>query len=145
MSVRGYITPDGDYYETSDGPIHPEDVHIPLRPSNTYDYDVEAGTWRNTHGTMEHNYPRIEHSDSLSVALTEKKLFSIRDTLYILGILGAAGTVYFGIITEVKKTSEELSELKSTVLEHQAVAAKEIRECNDKIHQLELEQVKLGK
>ena len=140
--MHGFITPEGEYYETPDGPIHPSDSSVPLRPSLTYTFDAINNTWRNTHGSMDHHYPRIEQPESIAVALTEKKLFSVRDTLYILGILVAALTVYFGIVAKLEIASVDLAALKTIVLEHQANSAKDIRECNDKIHDLELENAK---
>jgi hypothetical protein len=141
--MHGYLTPEGEYYETPEGPIHPSDSAVPLRPSSTYAFDPLNNTWRSTHGNVEHNYPRATPTEeSISVALTEKKLFSVRDTLYILGIFISAVTVYFGIVAKLEMAAIDLANLKTIVLEHQANSTKEIRECQLKIHELELENAK---
>lgn len=140
--MHGYLTPEGEYYETNDGPIHHADVQVPLRPSLTYKFDSNNGTWRNTHGTMGHNYPRIEQDDQMVVSLTEKKLLSLRDAFYMLGIIGSAIAVYFGVITDVRQTKEQIYEIKTSLAEHQSYATKELGECKDKIHALEIENAK---
>lgn len=147
--MKGYRTVDGDYYETGNGPIHPSDSEIPLQPSITYDFDTKGNTWRNTHGSTPHNYPRtapeLEHMEPVSVALTEKKLLSIRDALYLIGIIGSASAVYFGIVTDLKTTKTEVAQVKTMIIEHQTTSGAALRECTDRIRDLELQNARAGK
>jgi hypothetical protein len=142
--MRGYRTVEGTYYESTSGPLHPSDVEIPLQPSDIYRYDEDKRTWRTDHDGMPHNYPR-EGVESVSVALTETKLLSIRDALYLVGIIGSAAAVYFGIIADVRTTKLEVDTLKTIVMEHQATSTNELRECNGRIRDLELQNARAGK
>jgi hypothetical protein len=145
--LRGYLTQSGDYYESPSGPQNPGDVSVPLNPSDgLYNYDHKRRTWRSNFGLMEHNYPRASDGhESIDVSLTEKKLFSVRDTMYILGILTAAATVYFGIVAKLELTQADLAHMKSTMLDHQTYANTSLKECTAKIHELELNQAKMIK
>lgn len=56
--MRGYIDAAGEYYESVSGPAEQGDILVPLRPSETYEIDLDRRVWVQRRKGMTHTTPR---------------------------------------------------------------------------------------
>ncbi len=125
--MRGYLTANGQYYETCGSPIANDDKPVPLRPSPEYVWDSRLGRWEfwspKAPGHILHQYPRAQDASRDEKSTNRANLlyyskFFMEIVILLIGGLSA----WYSMKSDLEVTrlsveylSQQVKELKSDI------------------------------